>query len=184
MLDQLHREFNCPWGTSGDPGQPRLCPPVGPPWQALRMSKASCPNTTYVHLVSHSFYIGRVHPEIHALDILKIYFFVGMSFLDIEFSPMDFPVLKDDLQQIFLLLFCLDIQCQILGAIGSSASSLALGILLGKEILMRMIGAFGVVCGYWCGASWSTVVEEGKPVDTAGSGATTSAIRVMTSGAG
>ncbi|GKD22826.1 hypothetical protein Tco_1224529 [Tanacetum coccineum] len=34
------------------------------------------------------------------------------------------------------------------------------------------------------GASWSTVVEEGEPVDEAGSGATTSAIGAMTSGAG
>ncbi|GKC23745.1 hypothetical protein Tco_1025895, partial [Tanacetum coccineum] len=34
------------------------------------------------------------------------------------------------------------------------------------------------------GVSWSTVVEEGEPVDAAGSEATTSAIRVMTSGAG
>nr|GFD34883.1 hypothetical protein [Tanacetum cinerariifolium] len=34
------------------------------------------------------------------------------------------------------------------------------------------------------GASWSTVVEEGKPVDAAGSGATALAIREMTSGAG
>ncbi|GJY28704.1 hypothetical protein Tco_0404471 [Tanacetum coccineum] len=34
------------------------------------------------------------------------------------------------------------------------------------------------------GASWSTVVEEGEPVDAAGSRATTSAIRAMTSGAG
>ncbi|GKE69222.1 hypothetical protein Tco_1527294, partial [Tanacetum coccineum] len=33
------------------------------------------------------------------------------------------------------------------------------------------------------GASWSTVVEEGEPVDTAGSGATTSVIRAMTAGA-
>nr|GEZ51684.1 retrovirus-related Pol polyprotein from transposon TNT 1-94 [Tanacetum cinerariifolium] len=31
------------------------------------------------------------------------------------------------------------------------------------------------------GASWSTVVEEGEPVDVTGSGATTSAIRAMTS---
>ncbi|GKF74465.1 hypothetical protein Tco_0220797, partial [Tanacetum coccineum] len=31
------------------------------------------------------------------------------------------------------------------------------------------------------GASWSTVVEEGKPVDATGSGATTSAIRAMIS---
>ncbi|GKG32835.1 hypothetical protein Tco_0430345, partial [Tanacetum coccineum] len=38
---------------------------------------------------------------------------------------------------------------------------------------------------YSCdGASWSTVVEEGEPVDAACSGATTSAIGVMTSGAG
>nr|GEW85585.1 integrase, catalytic region, zinc finger, CCHC-type, peptidase aspartic, catalytic [Tanacetum cinerariifolium] len=34
------------------------------------------------------------------------------------------------------------------------------------------------------GASWSTVVEEGKPVDSVGSGATTLAIGAMTSGAG
>ncbi|GJS91425.1 reverse transcriptase domain-containing protein [Tanacetum coccineum] len=34
------------------------------------------------------------------------------------------------------------------------------------------------------GASWSTVVEEGELVDSAGSGATTSAIGAMTSGAG
>ncbi|GJY03086.1 hypothetical protein Tco_0361238 [Tanacetum coccineum] len=34
------------------------------------------------------------------------------------------------------------------------------------------------------GASWSTVVEEGEPVDAAGSGATTSAIGAMTLGAG
>ncbi|GKE67282.1 hypothetical protein Tco_1521443, partial [Tanacetum coccineum] len=34
------------------------------------------------------------------------------------------------------------------------------------------------------GAFWSTVVEEGEPVDAAGSGATTLAIRAMTSGAG
>nr|GEX56184.1 hypothetical protein [Tanacetum cinerariifolium] len=34
------------------------------------------------------------------------------------------------------------------------------------------------------GASWSTVVEEGEPVDAAGSGATTLAIRVIASGAG
>ncbi|GKG33009.1 hypothetical protein Tco_0430519, partial [Tanacetum coccineum] len=33
-------------------------------------------------------------------------------------------------------------------------------------------------------ASWSTVVEEGEPVDAAGFGATTSAIGAMTSGAG
>ncbi|GJZ10880.1 hypothetical protein Tco_0545639 [Tanacetum coccineum] len=38
---------------------------------------------------------------------------------------------------------------------------------------------------YSCdGASWSTVVEEGELVDAAGFGATTLAIRVMTSGAG
>ncbi|GKD56223.1 zinc finger, CCHC-type containing protein, partial [Tanacetum coccineum] len=34
------------------------------------------------------------------------------------------------------------------------------------------------------GASWSTVVEEGEPVDAVGSGVTTSAIRAMSSGAG
>ncbi|GKG29908.1 hypothetical protein Tco_0419806, partial [Tanacetum coccineum] len=34
------------------------------------------------------------------------------------------------------------------------------------------------------GASWSTVVEEGEIVDTAGTGAITSSFRVMTSGAG
>ncbi|GJR55077.1 hypothetical protein Tco_1405598 [Tanacetum coccineum] len=34
------------------------------------------------------------------------------------------------------------------------------------------------------GASWSTIVEEGKPVNAAGFGATTSTIRAMTSGAG
>ncbi|GKF78857.1 hypothetical protein Tco_0234425, partial [Tanacetum coccineum] len=34
------------------------------------------------------------------------------------------------------------------------------------------------------GASWSTVVEKGEPVDTAGSGVTTSVIGAMTSGAG
>nr|GFA30226.1 hypothetical protein [Tanacetum cinerariifolium] len=34
------------------------------------------------------------------------------------------------------------------------------------------------------GTSWSTVVEEGKPVDSAGSGATTLAIRAMTSWVG
>ncbi|GKG00803.1 hypothetical protein Tco_0302493, partial [Tanacetum coccineum] len=34
------------------------------------------------------------------------------------------------------------------------------------------------------GASWSTVIEEGEPVDAAGYGATTSAIRAMTSGVG
>ncbi|GJW92877.1 hypothetical protein Tco_0172549 [Tanacetum coccineum] len=34
------------------------------------------------------------------------------------------------------------------------------------------------------GASWSTVVEEGEPVNTARTGATTSSIRAMTSGAG
>nr|GEZ58210.1 hypothetical protein [Tanacetum cinerariifolium]GFA18912.1 hypothetical protein [Tanacetum cinerariifolium] len=34
------------------------------------------------------------------------------------------------------------------------------------------------------GASWSTVVEEGEPVDSAGSGAITSAIEAITSGAG
>ncbi|GKG33018.1 hypothetical protein Tco_0430528, partial [Tanacetum coccineum] len=34
------------------------------------------------------------------------------------------------------------------------------------------------------GASWSTIVEEGESVDAAGSGATTSLIRAMTSGAG
>ncbi|GKG32634.1 hypothetical protein Tco_0430144 [Tanacetum coccineum] len=34
------------------------------------------------------------------------------------------------------------------------------------------------------GASWSTVVEEGEPIDAAGSGATTLTIRAMTSGAG
>ncbi|GJV54456.1 hypothetical protein Tco_1450197 [Tanacetum coccineum] len=34
------------------------------------------------------------------------------------------------------------------------------------------------------GASWSTIVEEGEPVDAAGSGATTSVIGAMTSGAG
>ncbi|GJQ94366.1 hypothetical protein Tco_0005505 [Tanacetum coccineum] len=33
------------------------------------------------------------------------------------------------------------------------------------------------------GASWSTVVEEGKPVDATGSGATTSASGAMTLGA-
>nr|GFD34544.1 hypothetical protein [Tanacetum cinerariifolium] len=33
-------------------------------------------------------------------------------------------------------------------------------------------------------ASWSIVVEEGEPVDAAGFGATTSAIREMTLGAG
>ncbi|GJT70903.1 hypothetical protein Tco_1030189 [Tanacetum coccineum] len=34
------------------------------------------------------------------------------------------------------------------------------------------------------GTSWSTVIEEGEAVDVAGSGATTSAIRAMTSGVG
>nr|GFD05886.1 hypothetical protein [Tanacetum cinerariifolium] len=34
------------------------------------------------------------------------------------------------------------------------------------------------------GESWLTVVEEGELVDAAGSGATTSAIGAMTSGAG
>ncbi|GKA94028.1 retrovirus-related pol polyprotein from transposon TNT 1-94 [Tanacetum coccineum] len=34
------------------------------------------------------------------------------------------------------------------------------------------------------GASWSTVVKEGEPVDTVETGATTSSIRAMTSGAG
>ncbi|GKG23567.1 hypothetical protein Tco_0391603, partial [Tanacetum coccineum] len=34
------------------------------------------------------------------------------------------------------------------------------------------------------GASWSTVVKEGELVDTTGTGATTSLIRAMTSGAG
>ncbi|GKF03735.1 hypothetical protein Tco_0030658 [Tanacetum coccineum] len=34
------------------------------------------------------------------------------------------------------------------------------------------------------GASWSTVVEEGELVDSAGSGAITSAIGAMTSGTG
>ncbi|GKF95556.1 hypothetical protein Tco_0288291, partial [Tanacetum coccineum] len=34
------------------------------------------------------------------------------------------------------------------------------------------------------GASWSTVVKEGEPVDTTGSGATTSVIRAMTLRAG
>ncbi|GKF91045.1 hypothetical protein Tco_0274746, partial [Tanacetum coccineum] len=34
------------------------------------------------------------------------------------------------------------------------------------------------------GASWSIVVEEGEPVDAESSGATTSAIGAMTSGAG
>ncbi|GKG42360.1 hypothetical protein Tco_0476658, partial [Tanacetum coccineum] len=34
------------------------------------------------------------------------------------------------------------------------------------------------------GASWLTVVEEGEPVDAAGSEATTLAIRAMTSGVG
>ncbi|GJZ70344.1 hypothetical protein Tco_0633894, partial [Tanacetum coccineum] len=34
------------------------------------------------------------------------------------------------------------------------------------------------------GASWSIVVEEGEPVDAAGSGATTLAIGAMTLGAG
>ncbi|GKA46580.1 hypothetical protein Tco_0739463, partial [Tanacetum coccineum] len=34
------------------------------------------------------------------------------------------------------------------------------------------------------GASWSTVVEEGEPVDTADTGATTSSIGATTSGAG
>ncbi|GJS29110.1 hypothetical protein Tco_0489730 [Tanacetum coccineum] len=34
------------------------------------------------------------------------------------------------------------------------------------------------------GASWSTVVEEGEPVDTAGTGAATSSIRATTLGAG
>ncbi|GKD71048.1 hypothetical protein Tco_1325138 [Tanacetum coccineum] len=34
------------------------------------------------------------------------------------------------------------------------------------------------------GASWSAVVEKGEPVDTTGSGATTSAIRAITSRAG
>ncbi|GJS50388.1 hypothetical protein Tco_0600509 [Tanacetum coccineum] len=34
------------------------------------------------------------------------------------------------------------------------------------------------------GASWSPIIEEGEPVDTAGSGATTSTIRAMNSGAG
>ncbi|GJV24337.1 hypothetical protein Tco_1377032 [Tanacetum coccineum] len=33
-----------------------VCPPVGPLWQALRMSKASCPETTSSdHMVRHSF---------------------------------------------------------------------------------------------------------------------------------
>ncbi|GJU60152.1 hypothetical protein Tco_1237918 [Tanacetum coccineum] len=36
----------------------------------------------------------------------------------------DFPVLKDDLQQDFQLLFCLEHQCQILGAIRSTAEVL------------------------------------------------------------
>ncbi|GKD19349.1 hypothetical protein Tco_1208507, partial [Tanacetum coccineum] len=34
------------------------------------------------------------------------------------------------------------------------------------------------------GASWSTIFKEGEPVDAAGSGATTSTIGAMTSGAG
>ncbi|GJT66575.1 hypothetical protein Tco_1018055 [Tanacetum coccineum] len=34
------------------------------------------------------------------------------------------------------------------------------------------------------GASWSTFVEEGEPIDTAGTRSTTLAIRAMTSGAG
>ncbi|GKF01850.1 hypothetical protein Tco_0028773 [Tanacetum coccineum] len=34
------------------------------------------------------------------------------------------------------------------------------------------------------GASWSTVVVEGEPIDSAGAGATTSAFGVMTSGVG
>ncbi|GKC88486.1 hypothetical protein Tco_1149135, partial [Tanacetum coccineum] len=34
------------------------------------------------------------------------------------------------------------------------------------------------------GASWLTVVEDGKPADTARTGATTSSIGAMTSGAG
>ncbi|GJS64276.1 hypothetical protein Tco_0678840 [Tanacetum coccineum] len=34
------------------------------------------------------------------------------------------------------------------------------------------------------GASWSTVVEEGEPVDTTGTGETTSSIGEMTLGAG
>ncbi|GJU92144.1 hypothetical protein Tco_1304567 [Tanacetum coccineum] len=34
------------------------------------------------------------------------------------------------------------------------------------------------------GASWLTVVEEGEPIDAAGTGATTSAIRAITLGAG
>ncbi|GJV83533.1 hypothetical protein Tco_1523431 [Tanacetum coccineum] len=37
-------------------------------------------------------------------------------------------------------------------------------------------------CGKGDGESWSTVVEEGEPVDASGSGATTSAIGAMTSG--
>ncbi|GKD65650.1 hypothetical protein Tco_1307758 [Tanacetum coccineum] len=51
----------------------------------------------------------------------------------------------------------------------------------------RMTGDLvsGVVCELLGDdASWSTFVEEGEPVNAAGSGATTLAIRAMTSGAG
>ncbi|GKC64277.1 hypothetical protein Tco_1096875, partial [Tanacetum coccineum] len=34
------------------------------------------------------------------------------------------------------------------------------------------------------GASWSTIVEEGEPIDSAGAGASTAAFGAMTSGAG
>ncbi|GJU38462.1 hypothetical protein Tco_1191419 [Tanacetum coccineum] len=83
------------------------------------MSKASCPETQRLITWSTQFLNRKGSPE-NNVEILKnAIFFVGMSFTCNKFPRI---VLKDDLQQDFLLLFCLEFQCQILGAIGSTLS--------------------------------------------------------------
>ncbi|GKG17722.1 hypothetical protein Tco_0372020, partial [Tanacetum coccineum] len=62
------------------------------------------------------------------------------------------------------------------------------GITSEEEDALELFSGIGIPKNtdrYSCnGASWSIVVEEGELVDAAGSGAITSAIRVMTSESG
>ncbi|GKF87696.1 hypothetical protein Tco_0258573, partial [Tanacetum coccineum] len=62
------------------------------------------------------------------------------------------------------------------------------GITSKEEDASKSFSGIGMLKNGWLfmcdGASWLTVVEEGEPVDAAGSGTTTSAIGAMTSGAG
>ncbi|GJT71019.1 hypothetical protein Tco_1030305 [Tanacetum coccineum] len=51
----------------------------------------------------------------------------------------DFRVWTDDRRRDFQLLFCLEFQCQILGAIRSTAMCLGLAYFLAKRYLMQMI---------------------------------------------